>query len=500
MQKPFDVLIIGAGLSGIGMACHIQRDCPDQRYAILERRSRIGGTWDLFRYPGIRSDSDMFTFGYAFRPWNSFKVLADGTSIREYVTETAKEYGVDRNIRYGVKIVRADFSTKTNLWTVHALDEASGEEQTHQSRVLVSCTGYYNYDKGFLPDFPGQERFKGTRVHPQFWPENLDYKGKRVVVIGSGATAVTLVPAMADDAAHVTMLQRSPGFIFSVPGIDAIARAMSKFLPQKLVYAITRKRNLALLRAMYFGSLRWPDKARKLLMDSVEKQVGDKVDMKHFTPRYNPWEERLCAVPDGDLFKAMRHGKASVVTAEIESFTETGIRLKDGEELQADIIVTATGLNLQVFGGIQISVDGAVQNPNDHLTYKATLLEGVPNLAWIVGYTNAPWTLKADIASRYICRLLSHMKQHGYSRFVAHAPDDERDHDTIFGSLKSGYVMRAAQTLPRQGKSLPWRVLHDYKRDQPMLLTDPIDDGFLEFSALDQPATGKDAAKIAEAA
>lgn len=500
MQNPFDVLIIGAGLSGVGMACHIQRDCPDQRYAILERRSRIGGTWDLFRYPGIRSDSDMFTFGYAFRPWNSFKVLADGTSIREYVTETAREYGVDRNIHYGVKITRAEFSTKTNLWTVHALDEASGREQSYQSRVLVSCTGYYNYDKGFLPDFPGQERFKGTRVHPQFWPEGLDYKGKRVVVIGSGATAVTLVPAMADDAAQVTMLQRSPGFIFSVPGTDAIARTMSRFLPKKLVYAITRKRNLALLRAMYFGSLRWPDKARKMLMDSVEKQVGDKVDMKHFTPRYNPWEERLCAVPDGDLFKAIRKGRASVVTAEIESFTEGGIKLKNGDELAADIVITATGLNLQVFGGIQISVDGKAIQPNDHLTYKATLLEGVPNLAWIVGYTNAPWTLKADIASRYICRLLSHMKQHGYARFEARAPAGERDDDTIFGSLKSGYVMRAAQTLPRQGKSLPWRVLHDYKRDQPMLLTDPIDDGFLSFEAGPADAAAKKPGKVAKAA
>jgi len=500
MNTPLDVLIIGAGISGIGMACHLQRESPGTRFAVLDRRSRIGGTWDLFRYPGVRSDSDMFTFGYSFRPWHAFKVLADGASIRSYLTDTAREYDVERHIRFGQKILRAEFSTQTNLWTVTSLDEASGTEQRIQGRVLVNCTGYYNYDRGHDPDFPGQEAFKGQRIHPQFWPENLDYTGKQVVVIGSGATAMTVVPAMADKAARVTMVQRSPTYVFSIPGTDRIAKAMTRVMPKKWAFAITRARNLALLKLMYFGSLKYPEAAKKLYIGSVRRALGPEADMRNWTPRYNPWDERLCAVPDGDLFKAIRKGRAEVVTAEIERFTESGLKLKDGREIPADILVTATGLDVRVFGGIEVVVDGNLMQPAQRLTYKATLLEGIPNCAWIVGYINAPWTLKADIAARYICRLVNHLKATGSGRFVAVAPPGEIADDTIFGGLKSNYVKRAAGTLPRQGRTGPWRVIHDYARDKPILLDAPVDDGILQFVAEGSPAQPAPAAARVAAA
>ena len=499
MQNDFDVLIVGAGLSGIGMACHLARESPGQRVAILERRHAIGGTWDLFRYPGIRSDSDMFSFGYAFRPWNELKVLADGPSIRQYVQDTAREYGVDKKIRFGLKTVSADFSTATDRWTVVALDEASGSEQRFTARVLVCCTGYYNYDQGYLPDFPGVKSFKGRIVHPQHWPEDLDYSGKKVVVIGSGATAVTVVPAMADKAAKVTMLQRSPSYVFSVPGIDKLSGALGKVLPEPLVYKLARTRNIVLQRWMYRAAKRWPEATRKMLLASVRKQLGDKVDMRHFTPRYMPWDERLCAVPNGDLFKALRKGKAEIVTDHIDTFTETGIRLKSGQTLDADIIVTATGLQIQVFGGVGLRVDGKPCTVNQLMTYKGTLLQDVPNMAWIIGYTNASWTLKADIAAQYICRLVNHMDANGLTRFTARAPAGEMQDETIMDSLGSGYIQRARDTLPRQGRGTPWRVLHSYADDKPMLLNGPIDDGVLEFVAAAAPAR-KPRARTAKAA
>ena len=482
MSETYDVLIIGAGLSGIGMACHLTRDCPGKKFAVLERRQSIGGTWDLFRYPGIRSDSDMFSFGYAFRPWNELKVLADGPAIRQYVIDTAKEYGVDRKIRYGLKIFSADFSSADAQWTVNALDEASGESRVFKCGVLISCTGYYNYDKGFLPDFPGADSFKGTRIHPQHWPEGLDYKGKKVVVIGSGATAVTLVPAMAGEAAHVTMLQRSPSYIFSVPGIDKISGLLNRFLPSKWVHQLARTRNIKLQRVMYKAAKRYPNRIRKLLLGAVKQQLGDTVDMKHFTPSYKPWDERLCAVPNGDLFKTLKSGKASVVTDHIERFTEDGILLKSGQKLDADIIITATGLNIQIFGGVAVTVDGEARESGNLMTYKGSLLQDVPNLGWIMGYTNASWTLKADLIARYICRVLNHMDKHGQSSFMASAPDGEMQDDSILGSLGSGYIRRAQTTLPRQGRQLPWRVLHAYDLDKPMLLEAPIEDAYLKFS------------------
>jgi monooxygenase len=492
MSDPLDVLIIGAGLSGIGMACHLTRDCPGKTFAVLERRQSIGGTWDLFRYPGIRSDSDMYSFGYAFRPWNDTKVLADGPAIRQYVIDTAKEYGVDRHIRYGLKITNADYSSTTALWTVKALNEATGEEQVFTSRVVISCTGYYDYDRGFLPDFPGAKSFKGQKIHPQFWPEKMDYKGKKIIVIGSGATAVTLVPAMAKEGAQVTMLQRSPSYIFSVPANDKITGLLGKVLPANWVNQVARARNIRLQRVLYKASKRYPNRVKKMLLGAVKAQLGDAVDMKHFTPRYKPWDERLCAVPNGDLFKLLKAGKAQIVTDEIETFNERGILTKGGQQLDADVIVTATGLNIKIFGGIAVTVDGEARDPGQLMTYKGSLLENTPNLGFVFGYTNSSWTLKADLIARYICRVINHMDKRHYASFVARAPEGELQDETIMGSLASGYIRRAQTTLPRQGKALPWRVLHAYEIDKPMLLEAPIEDAFIEFAG---PPEGGQAGK-----
>jgi len=491
MRDHYDVLIIGAGISGIGAACHLSMECPGKEFAVLERRNAIGGTWDLFRYPGIRSDSDMFSFGFQFRPWMALKVLADGPSIRKYVSDTAREYGVDKKIQFGLKITQADWSSEQNCWTVTALHEASGEVRTLRSNFLISGTGYYNYDKGYLPDFPGAAQFKGQCIHPQHWPEKLDYRGKKVVVIGSGATAVTLVPAMADDAAHVTMLQRSPSYIFSVPSYDKLSGALQRVLPKAWVYKMARRRNIALQRLLYVSAKRWPDRMRKLLLAGVRKQVGEDFDMRHFTPSYKPWDERLCAVPDADLFRVLKSGKASVVTDHIDTFTEHGIRLKSGQELEADIIVAATGLQMQVFGGVQLSVDGKPREASSGMTYKGVLMQDVPNIAWIFGYTNASWTLKVDIAARYVCRLLNYMDRNGIAAVTPRAPDGLIEEESILGALQSGYIARARDILPRQGRALPWRVQHHYDRDSKLLLDTPIEDACLEFTAKKPSVSGK---------
>ena len=490
MRDECDVLIIGAGLSGIGMACHLARECPELDVAIIERRKAIGGTWDLFRYPGIRSDSDMFSFGYAFRPWNGDKVLADGPAIQEYVTRTAREFDVERKVRYGLKAQRADWSSGEGRWTVTVLDTGTGQSRTLRARHVIACTGYYDYDQGYLPDFPGQERFRGQRIHPQFWPENLDCRGKQVVVIGSGATAVTLVPAMAADAARVTMLQRSPTYIFSVPANSTLSRVLGHFLPERAVFALSRKFYIGLQRWIYLASRRWPRAARKVFLWLVQRHLGPGHDMRDFTPRYQPWDERLCAVPDADLFEAIKAGKAAVVTAEIEAFTEGGIRLKSGAELPADIIVTATGLQVQALGSVQLSVDGQPYEVNRHMTYKAVLPEGLPNFACIFGYSNVSWTLKVDIAAAYLCRLLRHMRAGRHEIFVARAPRDAVPEGSVFDSLTSGYVRRGQDQLPRQGRAAPWRVTHDYLRDREMLLREPVDDGVLGFSTVARRSEG----------
>ena len=476
-----DVLIIGAGLSGIGMACHLVQECPNKSFAVLERRDAIGGTWDLFRYPGIRSDTDMFSFGYAFRPWHQPTVMGDGPTIRDYIADTAREFGVEKKIRFGMKIVAADWSSVEQQWTVKALHEASGETRSYRCRFLVPCTGYYNYDAGFQPDFPGQEQFKGLRIHPQHWPESLDYAGKKVVVIGSGATAVTLVPAMAKKAAHVTLLQRSPSYIVSVPGVDAISSMLARVLPDSIVYALARRRSIALQRGLYLACRRWPGAVRRLLLSQVRRRAGKGVDMKHFTPSYKPWDQRLCAVPDADLFEQLKSGKASVVTDRIASFTETGIRLASGAQLDAEIIISATGLNIQMLGGMALSVDGVAKNLRDHLTYKGVLVQGMPNIGVIFGYSNAPWTLKADLAAAYLCRLFKHMEANGQCVAMPVGSEGSEVDGSILGSLSSGYVQRGDAILPRQGSKYPWHVSHHYGRDTDVLLNQPIDDEWLRF-------------------
>jgi cation diffusion facilitator CzcD-associated flavoprotein CzcO len=482
----FDVLIVGAGLSGIGAAWHLQKDCPDKSYAILDGREAIGGTWDLFRYPGIRSDSDMYTLGYSFRPWTGAKVIADGPSIREYICDTAREAGIDRKIRFGLKVIGASWSSANAQWTVEAR-RSSGETVQFSCGFLQMCTGYYNYDAGYTPEFPGVKDFKGTVIHPQHWPENLDYAGKRVLIIGSGATAVTLVPAMTDKAAHVTMLQRSPTYVASVPQEDVMARQLRRFLPEMMVYRIGRTRNVGLQMAVYNLAKKRPKAVRRLLLGQVRKQVGPDFDMAHFTPRYNPWDERLCAVPNGDLFKVLRKGKASIVTDHIDTFTATGIKLKSGRELEADIIITATGLDIQMLGGTRLTVDGQPYDIGQSMNYKGLMFQDLPNMSMVFGYTNASWTLKADLSSEYVCRLLKHMDKTGLRQCTPRNRNNAQPEP--FVNMASGYIQRALNKLPKQGSVAPWKVHMNYALDLAMLRYRPVDDGVMEFSNPRQLAT-----------
>lgn len=476
-----DVLIVGAGLSGIGAACHLRKHCPDQTFAILERRQAIGGTWDLFRYPGIRSDSDMCTFGYSFKPWNEPQVLADGPSIRQYIHDAAKEYDVERHIRFGRKVTHASWSTAAACWSLSSTNESGGDEQVLRARFVINASGYYNYDQGYTPDFPGAADFAGTVVHPQHWPENLDYRGKKVVVIGSGATAITLVPSMASTAGHVTMLQRSPTYVMSVPKVDPVTTRLQRFLPEKVAYGLARARNVGLQRFMYRVSRSRPGVVRRFLRMAARRQLGDTVDIRHFSPSYNPWDQRLCVVPQGDLFKCLRDGSASIMTDEIARFDRDGIQLKSGGRVDADIIVTATGLNIQMFGGASADVDGKPVVLKDRMMYRGCMVEGLPNLAVIAGYTNASWTLKADLVNAYMCRLIKHMQRKNYAMVVPPMQADGRLEDTVMGSLASGYVRRGADQLPRQGRDAPWKLMNDYVRDVPTLRYGRIEDGVLEF-------------------
>jgi cation diffusion facilitator CzcD-associated flavoprotein CzcO len=459
----------------------LRAKCPGKSYVILEGRGATGGTWDLFRYPGVRSDSDMFTLGYAFRPWRGEKSIVEGPAILDYLRETAAQYGVDRHIRLRHRVTRASWSSANARWTVEA--EADGAKAAFTCGFLFMCSGYYSYDGGYMPDWPGLERFKGTIVHPQKWPENLDYAGKRVVVIGSGATAVTLVPAMAERAQHVTMLQRSPTYVVAMPARDAIARFLYRVLPARLAYRLVRAKNV--LRQLYFYNVarRKPEFFKERLARLAQAQLGPGFDVaRHFNPRYNPWDQRLCLAADGDLFTALKTGEASIVTDSIERFTERGLRLASGAELEADIVVTATGLELKPLGGMTMAVDGIETSIARRLVYKSMMFDGIPSFAFTMGYLNASWTLKSDLAATFLCRLLQHMARQGYTACVARYPDPGFEGEPTM-TFSSGYITRAQDELPRQGREEPWRFHQSYAKDLALLRFGSIDDGVMRFSA-----------------
>ena len=492
-----DVLIVGAGLSGVAAGHYVKANCPWASYAVLEARGDIGGTWDLFRYPGIRSDSDMFTLGYSFRPWPGEHSLGDGASIRSYIKETAAAEGVDRRIRFHHRVVRADWSTDDARWHVVAERSDTGDTVELTCRFLLSCAGYYRYDHGHLPDFPGMDRFRGTLVHPQQWPEDLDYAGRRVVVIGSGATAVTLVPAMAETAGHVTMLQRSPSYVASIPGRNPVVVLLRRVLPRRWADPAIRWFNAVLTQGFYQLSRRRPELVKRMLRRGQLRELppGYPVDT-HFRPRYNPWDQRMCFVPNGDLFAAIRNGTASVVTDHVDTFTETGIRLRSGAELEADIVVTATGLEMLFLGGMRLTVDGAPVDPAGRLVYKGMMLQDVPNLAVAVGYTNASWTLKCELTCDYATRLLSHLHATGLRQCTPVNHDPSVTPQPLMG-LSSGYIQRAEHLLPKSGSKFPWQVHQSYLRDYRALKTSGLHDDAMVFSN-PEPAAAAEPARDAD--
>ena len=491
-----DVLIIGAGLSGIGAACHLTRELPGTSYAILEMRERLGGTWDLFRYPGVRSDSDMYTLGYGFRPWRGRQALADGPSILRYIEDTAGEYDVLPRIRYGHKVVRADWSSGSARWTVTSEGrDATGEPRTATAtcRFLYCCTGYYDYTEGYTPHFPGIGSYTGQVVHPQFWPEGLPYAGKRVVVIGSGATAITLVPAMAAEAAHVTMLQRTPTYVLNMPSADPVADLVQGRLPQRAAYLINRWNHLLQSWGLYRAAQIAPGAVRRLIRRDAKSHLPQDFPIDvHFNPPYDPWDQRLCLVPDADLYRAIRMGRAEVVTDTIDTFTPTGIRLTSGRELCADVVVTATGLKVLPGGGATLSIDGADVYLRDTVSYKGIMLSGIPNFALALGYTNASWTLKVDLVSRYICRLLAYMERHGFDEVRPLAPPATEARRPII-DFAAGYVQRADPIMPRQGTRGPWRLPQNYLSDRARLRRrGRLDDGVVFTRRADRVAVKAD--------
>ncbi|MDB2438163.1 NAD(P)/FAD-dependent oxidoreductase [Hellea sp.] len=480
-ENIYDMVIIGAGLSGIGAACRYRTQFPDDSLALIESRDAIGGTWDLFRYPGIRSDSDMLTLGYDFRPWVGDKTLADGPSIKRYVETVAEEYGITPYIQFGSKVTTLDFSSEEDLWTVTITDAKTGQTRRIRTRFIISAAGYYKYDEGYTPEFAGREDFQGDIVHPQLWPEGFDYSGKNIIVIGSGATAVTLVPELAKTAGHVTMLQRSPSYVASIPSKDTIGNLMRRIFPAKTAFKINRAKNIWLSKTMYERARKNPEKTKQWFRKKIHKSLGKDYPVdKHFNPDYEPWDQRVCMIPDEDMFIAIRDGRASVATDHIERFTESGILLTSGEELAADIIVTATGLNVVFNGQSDLFIDGHPIQVSDSYGYKGIMYSDVPNLVSVFGYTNASWTLRADLISQFAVRVLSHMKEKGYSRAMPVAPEGMPRRPYL--DFQAGYLMRVFDELPSQGDRHPWQNLQNYKMDQKLMLDDPIDDGALIFS------------------
>ena len=476
----FDVVIIGAGLSGIGAASHLERDAPNKTYAILESRSAMGGTWDLFRYPGVRSDSDMHTLGYSFKPWKHERAIADGPAILDYIRETAKEYDVAKHIRYNQRASKISWDSASATWTISIKQEGKRASKI-TCNFIYSCTGYYNYEKGYTPDFEGVEQFKGQIVHPQQWPEDLDYSGKNVVVIGSGATAITVVPSMAKTAKHVTMLQRSPTYVVSRPSKDKFALKLARYLPANLAYLITRWKNVSMQALIYQYSRRRPEKMKAALLSLTRKELGSKVDVDtHFNPSYNPWDQRLCLVPDGDLFRSLRKGTSSVVTGHIKTFTKTGIKLESGDLLKADLVVSATGLELLPMGGMAIEVDGKLMSLPDTLGFRGMMLSDIPNFVLAAGYTNASWTLKCDLTSEYVCRMLNHMDKKGFQYCVARNLDPNMER-VAFLDLASGYVDRSIDSFPKQGTRSPWKLYQNYLLDIISLRFGSMQDKEMEY-------------------
>jgi cation diffusion facilitator CzcD-associated flavoprotein CzcO len=495
-----DVLVVGGGLSGVGAGCHLEMEAPQKSYAILEARATTGGTWDLFRYPGIRSDSDMYTLGFPFQPWDSNRAIVDGPSIRQYIRDTARQYGVEGKIRLNHRVTRARWSTADQRWTVEVERTDTGERLRLTCQFLFMCSGYYRYDQPYDPEFAGREDFGGTIVHPQFWPEDLDYSGRRVIVIGSGATAVTLVPAMAEHAAHVTMLQRSPSYVVSLPGEDPVAKLARRVLPVKAAYSLVRWKNVLVTMLVFWLSRNRPHLVKRLIRGGLERNLPEGYDIdRHFKPSYNPWDQRMCLVPDSDLFEAIGQGKASVVTDHIDRITPTGVRLASGQELETDVIVTATGLNLLALGGLEFEIDGRPVDLPQAMIYRGCMLSGVPNLAFAFGYTNASWTLKCDLTCEYVTRILNYMDQRGYTSAVptlGHAPIQPVD----FVDFTSGYVQRSIHLFPKQGSQPPWRLYQNYVRDRKLIRKAPLEDGVLRFASGDPGQAPADPRAVATAA
>ncbi len=486
-MSDYDVVIVGAGLSGIGAAVHLQKHSPNKSYTILESRAALGGTWDLYRYPGIRSDSDMHTLGYNFKPWKAAKSIADGPSILEYVNETADEYDVRKNIRFNSRVAGASWSSENARWTLD-VENTAGDTETEPitCNLILMCSGYYSYDKPYQPHFEGEEEFEGLMFHPQLWPEDLDYKGKRVVVIGSGATAMTIIPSMADDTEHITMLQRSPTYVVSFPDKDVIANTLRKFLPEMWAYNLTRFKNTQMQHRMYSRTRTAPEKVKNFLLKRVRKELGPDYDVeKHFTPRYNPWDQRMCLIPNGDLWQSIKTGKASVVTEAIDHFTKKGIRLQTGEELEADIIIVATGLNMKVLGGATFEVDGQPVNFPDTFTYKGMMYSDVPNLVQTFGYINASWTLRADLTAEYTCRLLNRMDELGMRQCTPRLreQDAHMEKRPWITDFTSGYMQRVMHLFPKQGDHEPWLNTQSFAADKKMVRHAPLEDGSLTFSS-----------------